>query len=942
MRIPMATYRLQFNADFGFQTASQVISYLADLGVSDVYAAPIFKAGKGSRHGYDITDANQLNPELGGLSAFETLMATVKTYRLGWLQDIVPNHMAFDPGNLMLMDVLENGAQSAYYNFFDIDWDHPAENMKGRLLAPFLGLPYGESLENGEIKLAYDAAGFSIQYYRQRFPVKIETFVAILADLLAEFKKRLQKERPIFTALQKLLRRLKALCNKKMGALQKQQLHFIKNTLWDLYCTRQPFQQLVEKTLRAYNGRKGFPESFNALDRLLSQQIYRLAYWKVAAAEINYRRFFDINELIALRVENEAVFNHTHDLIFRLSRKKQFSGLRIDHIDGLYDPAAYLRKLREKAGDIYIVVEKILGPEEPLAQDWPVQGTTGYEFGAVLNAVFCRRAQAHRFEKIYAEFTGPDTTGPNVLREIKQRVLTRQMSGDLDNLARLMKPIAGALRQGADMTSNRLKRALAETLTRLPVYRTYIVPEGAGELDRKLIQACIQRASRDNPDLAPELALIRHVLLLDYEKALPGKNAADINKKLWIRTALKFQQLSSALMAKGYEDTFFYVYNRLISLNEVGASPERFGCRRRMFHEFNTTRARCWPHGLNATATHDSKRGEDVRARINVLSELPGEWKRAIDRWHAINRGRKKMVNGAPAPDKNEEYFLYQTLIGAFPFYDRELPLFIERIKAYVVKAAREAKVNTGWLTPNSAYEEALAAFAGEVLSPGEENLFLSEFLPFQQKVAWYGILNSLSQVLIKITAPGVPDFYQGAELWDLNLVDPDNRRTVDFDNRRTFLEKIDKKAACDPLGLIGDLLSAPADGKLKLFLIRTALRARNRYRAVFDSGTYLPLSVCGKYREHVLAFARSDGSSTSVTIAPRFFTGLARIGNFPLGIPIWQDTEVFLPEGHSAYWEDVFTRESFSARTSLRIAEILKYFPVAMLISKRRSPHDK
>lgn len=938
MRIPTATYRLQFNADFGFQAAAPVISYLADLGVSDVYASPVFQARKASRHGYDITDTNQLNPELGDTSDFETLMGMVKAYRMGWLQDIVPNHMAFDHGNALLMDVLENGSQSAYYNFFDIDWDHPAENMRGRLLAPFLGRPYGESLENGEIKLKYDDAGFSIQYYRQRFPVKIETFAAILADLLAEFEKRPENERPIFTTLQNLWPRLNALYNKKMDALRKRQLHFIKSALWDLYCNRQPFRQLVEKTLRAYNGRKGFPESFKALDRLLSQQIYRLAYWKVAAAEINYRRFFDINELIALRVENEAVFNYTHDLIFMLSRKKQFSGLRIDHIDGLYDPAAYLRKLREKAGDIYIVVEKILGPEEPLAQDWPVQGATGYEFGAVLNAVFCRRAHAHRFEKTYAEFTGPDTTGPDILREIKQRVLTQQMGGDIDNLARLMKQIAGAFRHGADMTPNRLKRALAGALTQLPVYRTYIVPEGAGALDRKLIQACIQRASRDNPDLAPELALIRHVLLLHYEKALPGKNAAGFDKKLWIRTAMKFQQLSSALMAKGYEDTFFYVYNRLISLNEVGASPERFGCRRRMFHDFNTTRARCWPHGLNTTATHDTKRGEDVRARINVLSELPGEWKRAIDRWHAINRGRKKMVNRAPVPDKNEEYFLYQTLIGAFPFYDRELPLFIERMKAYVVKAAREAKVNTAWLTPNSAYEEALAAFAGEVLSPGEENLFLRDFLPFQQKVTWYGILNSLSQVLIKITAPGVPDFYQGAELWDLNLVDPDNRRAVDFDNRRTFLEKTDKKAVSDPLGLIGDLLSDPGDGKLKLFLISTALRARNRYHTVFGSGTYLPLSVFGKYRQHVLAFARSDGSTSSVTVAPRFFTGLARVGKFPLGIPIWQDTEVFLPEGHSEYWEDVFTRETVSARTSLRIAEILKHFPVSMLINKRRS----
>ncbi|MDO9579249.1 MAG: alpha-amylase family glycosyl hydrolase, partial [Bacteroidales bacterium] len=337
MRIPIATYRLQFNADFGFQAAAQVIAYLADLGVSDVYASPVFQARKASRHGYDITDARRINPELGGTSEFETLTGMVKAYRMGWLQVIVPNHMAFDQGNPMLMDVFENGAQSSYYNFFDIDWDHPAENMKGRLLAPFLGRPYGESLENGEIKLKFDDAGFSIQHYRQRFPVKIETFVAILADLLAEFEKRPKKERPIFTALQKLWRRLNALCNKEMDALQKQQLLFIKSALWDIYCTRQTFRQLVEKTLRAYNGRKGFPESFNALDGLLGRQIYRLAYWKVAAAEINYRRFFDINELIALRAENEEVFNHIHDLILRLSRKKQFSGLRIDHIDGLYD-----------------------------------------------------------------------------------------------------------------------------------------------------------------------------------------------------------------------------------------------------------------------------------------------------------------------------------------------------------------------------------------------------------------------------------------------------------------------------------------------------------------------------------------------------------------------------------------------------------------------------
>ena len=928
MRIPASTYRFQFHSEFPFQSAKNIIAYIAELGISDIYASPIFKARKGSTHGYDVVDPTLLNPELGTPEDFEALISDIKARDMGWVQDIVPNHMAYDSENTWLMDVLENGTDSEASDYFDIEWEHPYEDFKGRVLAPMLGNFYGQCLDNGEIQLQYDESGLTVNYYSLRLPVKIESYTRFLTQNLGQLVRLLGRRHPDFVKLLGILYLIKNAPAEPRGKERYDEIAFVKGLLWELYTQNPEVKDFVDNNIKFFNGENENQDKFNFLDSLLNEQFYRLAFWKVGAEEINYRRFFTVNELISVKVQEIKVFHKTHAFISQLVEEGKVTGLRIDHIDGLYDPTEYLKRLREKVGDAYITVEKILELNEKLPKNWPIQGTSGYDFLNYVNGIFCQSQNEQQLTDLYQKFTGIATPYEQLFVDKKQLIVEKNLAGDVDNLARILKKIAGQTRLGIDFTMNGLKRTLAEVLVLFPVYRTYVNGDGMSEEDPTYIKEVIEAARGRIPLLVNELNFIEKLLLLEWEETLTPEQ-----KGLRLHFVMRLQQLSGPLMAKGIEDTLFYVYNRLISLNEVGGHPGKFGLTIADFHKFNQEQNSTWTHKMNATATHDTKRGEDVRARLNVLSEIPEEWENQVETWSDINRSCKIDVRGKAVPAPNDEYFFYQTLVGSYPFNESENEAFVGRIKDYMLKSVREAKLYTAWLRPDSAYEEGFLAFVDKVLDFDESNSFIQEFLPFQKRVAGYGIFNSLSQTLLKYTSPGVPDTYQGTELWDLSMVDPDNRRPVDYEQRFSFLKEIKEKSKTDVLTLINDLLSNKEDGRIKLFLTYKVLQTIKANLAVFQKGDYQPLEVSGKFKEHIVAFARSNGNKTIVVITPRFLTSLIKPGKYPLGEQVWQDTCVHLPASASSIWQDGITDQKIQVNGTLPVGEALKYFPVALAI---------
>lgn len=933
MRIPTATYRLQFHKDFPFEAAREIVSYLADLGISDLYASPIFKARTGSTHGYDVVDHTQLNPELGTLEQFETLVSELQQLQMGWLQDIVPNHMAYDSENPYLMDVLENGANSESCDFFDIEWNHAYEVFRGKVLAPLLGNFYGECLENGEIQLAYDESGLSVNYYALKFPVRIESYNQFITQNLGQLVRSLGRKHPDFIKLLGALYLIKSIAAETKGRERYDQISFVKGLLWELYNQNPEIKGFFDSNIVLFNGEVGKPESFNLIDSLLSDQFYRLSFWKVGAEEINYRRFFTVNELISVKVEEQKVFHKTHSLVEELVKNQKITGLRIDHIDGLYDPTQYLQRLQEKVGDVYITVEKILELKEELPSQWQIQGTSGYESLNYINGIFCQLENERKIQSIYSNFTNLRASYEDLVADKKRLIIERNLAGDVYNLAQKLKGISGRMRQGGDFTAYGLKKALTEVLALFPVYRTYISSSDVSEVDRAYIQATIEQAKERVPLLFKELHFIEQLLLHENEASLTEEQKAE-----QLHFVMKLQQLTGPLMAKGVEDTLLYIYNQLLSLNEVGGNPGYFGIPLEVFHEFNHRKCDRWLHSMNATATHDTKRGEDVRARLNVISEIPEEWEDQLQKWSELNRHYKLRVNGKVVPDRNDEYFLYQTLIGASPFDQVEFPEFVERIKNYVIKAIREAKVHTAWLRPDSAYEEGYLKFVEHILTDDSSNEFLQAFRPFQQQVAEYGIFNSLSQVILKNTMPGVPDLYQGCELWDFSLVDPDNRRPVDYQRRMAFLEEIKAKVLQDPLTLIRELFTTKKDGKLKLFLTTQILQARKNHLELFQQGNYQPVKVSGKLANHIVAFARSYQNQVAVTLIPRFLTQIISSGELPLGKDIWQDTQIEFNQEMPINWKNVITSQSLQGHGTLLVGDILEHFPVALLISQSTS----
>jgi (1->4)-alpha-D-glucan 1-alpha-D-glucosylmutase len=985
IRIPVSTYRLQFNSRFRFSDAREIISYLHTLGISDIYASPYFTSSAGSLHGYDILDQNSLNPEIGSNDEYEALAGELKQWDMGQILDIVPNHMCIEgQGNALWMDVLENGPSSPYARFFDIDW-HPAKKeLKNKILIPILGGQYGAVLESGELRLSFEEGFFFINYCNHKLPVIPQSCNNILTLGIEDLEQELSAAAPQFQELMSIVTALGHLPptteqNPERIAERYREKEVVKRRLWSLYQNSSATREFIDRNVTAFNGTKGDPASFDLLDALLQEQVYRISHWRVATEEINYRRFFDINSLGALRVEDPAVFEATHRLVFSLVADGKISGLRIDHADGLQDPEEYFRRLQsacfirmyggspegqQPAGNgeedkkaalmekydrivtadptykaFYIIGEKILLKAEKLPDSWQVFSTTGYDFAIQVNGLFVDTSNAKVFETLYTRFIQNRIDFQEVVHEKKKLVMQAAMSSEINTLGYYLNRISEQNRHTRDFTLNSLIKSIVDVIANFPVYRTYINSFEVTERDRQYIESAISRAKRQNPAISASVFdFIRDVLLLRF----PG-NMNEDHKPAWLDFVKRFQQITGPIMAKGVEDTAFYVYNRLVSLNEVGGSPERFGITLETFHGQNIERCKSRPLAMLATSTHDTKRSEDVRARINVLSEIPEQWRKGLSRWSRQNRNLKIIVDGKPAPNRNEEYLLYQTLAGAWPFCnpdEDEFEDFRSRIKEYMLKAIREAKVNTSWISPNAPHEDAVMLFVDSILNHHRHNNFLHDFESFQKLTAACGIFNSLSQALLKITSPGIPDFYQGNELWDFSLVDPDNRRPVNYLVRKNLLDELMlKDSTVGPLETAREVVASRNDGRIKLHLTSKALNFRSENHTLFESGSYLPLTVEGACLEHVCAFERSVNGSSILVVVPRFCSRLIRDSSgLPLGPDVWQGTRITLSSDTAAScYRNVFTGEVLNVdqqenKPGLALQDILSVYPVALL----------
>jgi len=964
MRVPLATYRLQLGPHLTFDDAAALLDYLERLGVSDCYTSPFFETSSTASHGYDVSDHNRLRAELGGEAAFQRLAKALRARGMGLLIDLVPNHMGIAGNrNARWQDVLENGPAAPSAVYFDVDWAPVKAELAGKVLLPILGDQYGAVLDSGQLQLALEDGGFRVRYYDHVMPLAPRSWGRVLGHRLAELQARLGPEHPDLVELKSLIGWLTTIpprtdTDPNRMAARRREVEIGRTRLAALLAASPAVREFIEANLRIFNGTPGDPRSFDLLDALLADQAYRLAYWRVAGEEINYRRFFDINELAAIRVEAPEVFAETHRLVFRLVGEGAVTGLRVDHPDGLYAPAEYFRRLQrgcaralgleDGAGDFYVVAEKILAPGEHLPEGWPTAGTTGYEFLNLVNGIFVDRSQARALEQGYARTIGVRPPFSEVVDECKRLVMETSMASELNVLSHRLNRISEKHRSSRDFTLGSLTTALREIIAAFPVYRTYVGESadpgggaaapglrsqtvGASTLvsarDREYIARAVARAKRRTPTMSESVYdWIHDVLTLRFPDW-----ATEADREERVDFVRRFQQLTGPITAKGYEDTVLYRFNRLVSLNEVGGDASRLGTSLAEFHAANAERLRRSPHALSATATHDTKRGEDVRARINVLSEIPADWRARAAAWQRLNRKHRTMVDGAPVPGANTEYFIYQTLVGAWPL-DRE------RLSRYLMKAVREAKVHTSWVNPNARYDEAIARFAEAILDPDRSAAFLEDFTLFHARVAHFGTLNSLGQTLVKLTAPGVPDFYQGSELWDLSLVDPDNRRPVDWAERRRLLDELltAVAAAPDRAALAHELVKTRADARVKLFVIHEGLRVRHARRALFETGAYQPLEARGPAAEHICAFARADGGAAALTVIPRL---LARRGldALPLGPEYWADTRLELPLPLAGCYTNVFTGERVETEPAadgaeLPVSAVLASFPVALL----------
>lgn len=873
--IPASTYRLQLHQGFTFDDAREVASYLRDLGVTHVYCSPYLQATRGSTHGYDVVDHDRVNEELGGVDGHAEFTEELVRLGLGQILDVVPNHMAVgERNNEWWWDVLENGPSSRYAQVFDVEWEPPEARLHNMVLLPVLGDHYGRILEKGELRLAREGGRFVVCYYDKVFPVAPKSLPELLtrAALLAD------NEELAFLA--DTLRNLPA--PTATDALSVSRRHRDKEIVAqhiDELCSGEPrVAECIDRVLSELN------HDHDALDRVLSQQNYRLAFWRTAGRDLGYRRFFDINTLVGLRMEDDRVFQATHGLIFQWLASGVLDGVRIDHPDGLRDPQHYFERIHGAFPEAWIVAEKILEPGETLRDSWPIHGTTGYDFLQTVDSLFVDPAGEEPLTRIYQQFTGVKGRFHDIAREGKEQALRGMLGSDVNRLTAQFMSVCESHRRYRDYTRHQIHTALRVVITNLPVYRTYVRAE-IGEVhqdDRRYLEEAISESKRTRPELPADLFdFLQSVLLCEVK--------GDAETEFLMR----FQQFTGPAMAKGVEDTAFYIYNRLTSLNEVGGDPERFGITLSEFHQKMTEAAARWPHSMLSTSTHDTKRSEDVRCRIHLLSEMPDEWSDHLAEWASHNERHRS----GEFPDRNMEYLLYQATVGAWPITP-------ERLAKYMEKASREAKTHTSWTDPNPDYDESLQRFVHAVTS---DSVFMSSAENFVRMLVRPGRINSMAMALIKLTCPGVPDTYQGSELWDLSLVDPDNRRPVDYELRKRLLQEV---GGCTP----EQILERDDEGLPKLWVIHQALLQR---RAGRIEGSYIPIAAQGNKAHYAVAFLRGE---RALTLAPR-------LASTPGGD--WQETAITVPEG---YWKNVLTGDSVPGGEH-RIADLLHRFPVALLV---------
>ncbi|MDK2821686.1 MAG: (1-_4)-alpha-D-glucan 1-alpha-D-glucosylmutase [Clostridia bacterium] len=937
LRIPTTTYRLQFNKNFGFTDAQKIVPYLKKLGISDVYASPLLEATKESPHGYDVTNPNNLNPNLGNREDFNILINSLQDNELGLLLDFVPNHMAANIENPWWKDVLKNGRESQYASYFDIDWEPIRQGLNNKVLVPILGAPFSEVLENEELKITIAKDGFWINYYDNRLPINYKSSIQLLLDCLEKLVETVTDDykttdtlKDIFDSLPKLSPLSEDLPN---------EFNTIWDKFWNLYTTSPEIKRTIDDELNQLNGKKDNPKSFNYLEKILANQSYRLSFWRVANEDINYRRFFDVSDLVSIHMEDKEVFESMHSLIFKLINKGQVTGLRLDHIDGLYDPKTHIERLQkqisseETTSKFYILVEKILGEDEKLPKDWPVYGTTGYDFLNILNKLFCDKNGTDVLNNLYINISNINENFRELVYKQKKKIMNLLFKSEIRNLVHQLSHLAENSRQGHDLTFTELKKVLVEITSRLSIYRTYINDLTVSEKDSYYIEQAVNEAIRNCPSIKHAGQFLKNVLLLNND---------NLNEKEeWLRFVMRWQQFTGPIMAKGFEDTALYVYNRLVSLNEVGGDPETIGISIEEFHHINEYRQKNWPHTISATTTHDTKRSEDVRMRINVISEIPNAWAEKVEQWHRMNKSKKIKINNEAFPEENTELLIYQTLLGTWPLEEKDMENFHKRIEEYLIKALREAKIYTNWLEPNNDYETAIKKFLSAIL---EDNKFVQDLLEFSKLTSYYGALNSLSQLLLKITSPGIPDFYQGTELWNFSLVDPDNRRPIDFEKHNELLTKLlEKEKNIGELALTQELLSNWKNGEVKLYLTYKALNFRKNSEKIFKEGEYIPVKVQGTYEEHICSFLRKLENNWVLIVVPRLMVGLqeemfnqVQINTLTLKKINWKETSLLLPEEVPEKWYNIFTGEEVTKKDkNIKIDQLFKNFPVALLLGK-------
>ena len=881
MICPVSTYRIQLSPEFTFEDLRDILGYLEQFQISTIYSAPFFQARKGSTHGYDITDPFHLNKEIGRLETFREISGWMQQRDMTWLQDIVPNHMAYDGSNHWLRDIFELGPESEFYRFFDIDW------KEEKVMAPFLGNPLDEVLQKKELEIRCEDSGFTLNYYDNSYPLSARSYSKIFA----------------FAGLQEWQKRF------KMISSGQEKWEETKNFLVQECHNDLNLKISVHKAVEQINA------SEENLRKILELQYYRPVHWKKTEEEINYRRFFTINDLICLKMEDPGVFENYHSFIKELVEAGLIDGLRIDHIDGLFNPLEYLENLRNVVGnDFYIIIEKILEWDEKLPQHWPVQGTSGYAFLAEANQVFTLSNAEETFSKKYHDINPEEENYEDLVYHQKLFILWERMGGELNNLWNLSQELG--LLDGEQQTSG-YKNALGAILAAFPVYRIYPEEFPLKKKQRQVIEQAYQTALKHGEHLKTELDLLRDIFL--------GRAKKERENMFFFLQ--RCQQYTGPLAAKGVEDTTFYIFNRLISHNEVGDSPENFGLSVSGFHERMQRRNKDFPLSINATATHDTKRGEDARMRINVLSELEQEWFEKVNEWRRIG----DQIVTQKAPDENEKYFIFQMLIGAYPFDLEAGEEFLKRSKTYLQKALREAKVHSSWAGPDVEYENGVFEFLKRLL---ENEEFLSSFLPFQKKIMAYGAIKSLGQSLLKVTSPGIPDIYQGTELWDLSYVDPDNRRPVDYKLRKKYLSEIRAVANEETGKFLGQLKKRFSTGKIKMFTLYKVLEQRRKSAEIFEKGEYVPLDVRKPFNDRVLAFGRRYKNQWNISIIPVMVTQLFD-EKMELNKDLFDSLVINMPDELPAKWKNIYTDEILESKVEWTAKRLFKDFPVVFLTNE-------